>query len=159
MWQEACDKGTTLHFKVISGSMSPLIEIDDVVKVNKVEPSEVRIGDIIAFQVGQNVMVHRIIGVNYSNKQLVFRHMGDAGAASGKITESKLIGRVLAIEKEGHEISLDTRWYIISKKIMGWRLQLLRYLGRIRYPYINRIIRLSLRPIWRLYRQLLLWRV
>jgi len=60
MWQEACERGGSLSFKVVSGSMSPMIEVGDVVTVGRADHSRVRIGDVVAFQDGQNVVVHRV---------------------------------------------------------------------------------------------------
>ena len=97
MWREACNRGTRLRFTVASGSMKPLIQIGDVLMVSKVRPHQIHIGDIVAFQNAQNVVVHRIIGKSLSNQQLTFRHMGDAGASSGKIAAQNIIGRVTVI--------------------------------------------------------------
>ena len=159
MWREACKKGRNLSFKIVSSSMSPIIEVGDVVKVGRVEPSRIRIGDVVAFRDGQSVMVHRIIGKSLSNAQLTFRHMGDAGASSGKIAAQNLIGRVAVIEKEGREIRLDSRRHIMSNRILGWRLRLVDTLGRVQHRHISIVVRLALRPMWRLYRRLLLRRI
>ncbi len=155
MWQEAYDRGRGLRFRVASGSMYPLLEVGDVVKVTRAEPSRLRIGDVVAFQNGRSVVVHRIIGKSWSNQQLSFRHRGDAGVSSGNIAAQDIIGRVSVIEKEGREIFLDTPRYIISNKILGWRLQLVDSLGRTKHRHISIGLRLALRPIWRLCRRFL----
>ena len=46
MWKEVCERGKSLSFKIVSGSMLPMIGVSDVVKVSRVEPSRIRIGDI-----------------------------------------------------------------------------------------------------------------
>lgn len=159
IWREACERGRNLSFKIVSGSMSPIIEVGDVVRVTRVEPSRIRIGDVVLFKDCQNVVVHRIIGKSLSNAQLAFRQMGDAGGPSGKIAAQDIIGRVIVIEKEGREIYLDSRRHIMGNRILGWRLRLLDRLGRTQYRYISIVVRLTLRPMWRLYRRLLLWRL
>lgn len=159
MWQEAWERGRNLSFKVVSGSMRPMIEVGDVVKVSRTEPSGVRIGDIVAFKDGQNVVVHRVIGKTWANQQFSFRHRGDSGASSVRIPAQNLIGRVTVIEKEGHEIRLDSRRHIMSNRILGWRLRLVDSLGRMRPSLLRIILHQALRPPWKLCRSLLLWRL
>lgn len=159
MWQEACDSGKNLSFKIISGSMSPMLEVGDVVRVKRAEPTRVRVGDVVAFKEGQSVVVHRVIGRISANGQLTFRHMGDAGLFSGTIVAQNLIGKVFVIEKEGRKISLDSRRHILSNRILGWRLLLVDILGRRQPGLLSTILHQSLRPIWRLCRSVLLCRL
>jgi signal peptidase I len=156
MLQEVCERGKSLSFKIASGSMSPIIEVGNVVKISRVKPSHVRTGDIVAFREGQNVVVHRIIGKKRLNRELIFSHRGDDGAISGKIPAKDLIGRVFLIKKGEREISLNTLWSAISNKILGWKLRLLNGIGQMRHKSLGIILYQSLRPIWRPCRKLLL---
>ena len=156
MWREACDKGTLLRFRVSSGSMTPILNVGDVVRVSRIEPSAVRVGDIVAFQDGSNILVHRIIARKWSNNQLIFRHRGDNAVSSGVFAVDNLIGRVISVDKEGHEISLDTLWHRINNKIIGWRLRIIGHIN-YRYPRLIRVVfHVILGPPWCLYRRLLL---
>ena len=156
MWQEACNQGGRLSFRMVSGSMKSLIRVGDTVRVTRAEPSRLRIGDIVAFHDGQNVIVHRIIGTNRTNGQLTFRHQGDDGIASGKFAVKYLIGKVCAIEKDEREILHDTSRYVLTSKILGWRLRIKDSLGRAQHKHISTGLRLALRPVWRLCRSFLL---
>ena len=156
MWQEVCERAGSLSFRVVSGSMEPLVGVGDKVNVARAEPSRLHIGDIVAFRDGQNVLVHRVIGRSRSDGQFTFRHRGDAGTVSGIFTANNLIGKVCAIEKDKREINLEAPRYTISNKILGWRLRLKDSLGRSRYTSISNGIRIILRPMWRLCRSLLL---
>jgi signal peptidase I len=156
MWQEACHQGSRLSFRMVSGSMEPLIRVGDRVRVTKAEPSRLRIGDIVAFRDGQNVIVHRIIGTSRANGQLTFHHRGDDSAASGKFAANNLIGKVYAIEKDECEIPNDTPKYELTNRILGWRLRIKDSLGRTRHKHISIGLRLALTPIWRLCRCFLL---
>ena len=138
MWHEAWGRGCSCSFRVISGSMRPLIEVGDLVKVTKVEPSRIGIGDVVALQQGESVVVHRIIGKRWSNQQLLFRHKGDAGDFSGIALAQDLIGKACLIEKAGREMSLDTPGYAMSSKILGWRLCLADGLRRAKHKLIRR---------------------
>jgi len=155
MWQEAYESGGSLSFRIASGSMSPTIEIGDVVEVIKAQPSEIRLGDVVAFREGKYVFVHRIIGKSLSNQQIIFRQMGDAGVSSKTIEEQNIIGRVSVIKKDGHGIFLDKRRYLVSKRIQVWRLRLVDSLSRMRRRHINMGLRIMLRPAWRLCRSIL----
>ena len=160
MWQEACKRGGNLSFKIVSGSMSPMIEVGNVVRVSRTEPSKVRIGDIVAFkQDGQSVVVHRIIGKSLSDARLTFREMGDAGGPSGRIAAQDIIGRAIVIEKDGREICLDSPRHILGSRVFGWRLLLVETLGRMQNGHFSTVVKLTLRPMWRLCRRLLLWRL
>lgn len=130
----------------------------DVVRVSTARPSEIRIGDVVAFQSGQRVLVHRVIGKSVLNQQIIFRHMGDAGTSSATVAARNLIGRVSAVKKNGHEISLDRSWYTIGNQILAWRLRLKDSLGRQHRP-IGVGLRFVLRPVWKLSRSLLFWRL
>jgi len=155
MWLEACGKGKSLSFRIASGSMSPMIEVGDTVKVSRAEPNRIHIGDILAFQDGQNVVVHRFIGKSWSNRQLVFHHRGDAGAFSGKIPAQNLIGRVTAIEKEGRKICLDSVRLVLGNRVLGWRLRFIDVLSHHQYHGVGVGIRMVFRPVWKLCRSLL----
>jgi signal peptidase I len=152
MWREVCEKRGSLNFRIVSGSMSPLIKADDVVKVSRVEPSRVRIGDIIAFQSGQNVVVHRVIWKSRSSQQLRFRQMGDACRSSARFPARNLIGKVTVIQKQGYEKRLDSPGQVIGNKIIGWRLLFKdTYKRKLRQRIISGL-RKAFRPIWRLCR-------
>ena len=70
--------------------------------------------------------------------------------------EGEIIGRVLAVEKEGYEIQLSTSRQAIGNKILGWRLLITDALGRMKYVRISGTVRLILRPIWKFFRKKLL---
>jgi hypothetical protein len=155
MWREVCERGKTVRFKMISGSMSPMIEVDDIVTVSHAEPSALRIGDVIAFMDNRNIIVHRIVDVKRSEGKYHFRHKGDAGVASGMIAMENVIGRVTIVEKEGRDIHLGSLRYRITGKILGWRLKTVYSLGNMKFRRIGSGIRFVVRPFWRVCRNVL----
>ena len=48
-------------FIIVSTSMEPTIMSEDVILVKEVDPSELQIGDIIAYRKNKYIMIHRII--------------------------------------------------------------------------------------------------
>ena len=61
MLREEIDKRGTLSFKVVSNSMSPLIQSNDKVVVEKCNPENLVSGDIIVFNMGTDLCTHRYI--------------------------------------------------------------------------------------------------
>lgn len=149
MWQEVWEKGNNPNFLIISGSMSPMIEVNDVVIVSRVEASRIGTGDVVAFYSGQIVTVHRIIGKRRPGGRLHFREMGDACRHSGRFPAENLIGKVITIQKKGREIHLDSYSQTLKNRMAGFRLLL--------FDLYNRKLRRRLRhgpwrailPTWR----------
>ena len=94
-------------FNIVSGSMEPTLEIEDVVVVQKCEPSQLQIGDIITFQQDGRTISHRILDVTEEKGTIIFETKGDnnqipdpdkvdAGQVYGKVLFSiKKIGKVV----------------------------------------------------------------
>jgi signal peptidase I len=137
MVREVCAKGGSPGFKIISGSMTPMIDVDDVVRVSRVQAAHVHIGDIVAFQNGKTVVVHRIIWKTRPGKPLYFRQMGDDCRASARFPASNLIGKVKIIQKKGFEINLDSPFRVIQCKFTGYRMLI--------YDVFHRKLRRSIR--------------
>jgi signal peptidase I len=159
MWQEACEKGSILNFRVQSGSMRPMIEVGDVVSISKVQPLDIRIGDIVAFKDGQNVVVHRIINKSLSDAELIFHQQGDTGGSARLLVAQDIIGKVTSIDKEGRKIRLDSPRCIISNRLMGWRLRLAYILEHMRPRFLSIVLHQTLRPVWKLCRNIMLRRI
>jgi signal peptidase I len=159
MWQEAYERGERLSFAIVSSSMSPMIEVGDVVVIDRLDHSRVRIGDVVAFNKDQYVVVHRIIGKSWANQQLSYHQRGDASISSGKIAAQDLIGRVSVVKKEGRAICLGSRRHIISNRIFAWRLLVLDNLVRIQPSRLGVVLHQALRTPWKMCRSLLFWRL
>ena len=64
-------------FNVISGSMEPTYSVGDLIYVQKVDPSTVKVGDPITFVLNQNKVVatHRVVEIDEVNRK--FQTKGD----------------------------------------------------------------------------------
>ncbi|RLF66993.1 MAG: signal peptidase I [Thermoplasmata archaeon] len=62
---------------VLTGSMEPTLKVGDIVILRKVTRDEIQIGDIIAYRLHGNVVIHRV--VNITGETIVTK--GDANAA------------------------------------------------------------------------------
>lgn len=82
---------------VLSGSMSGTaedhIEIGDLIFIDKIEPEELKVGDVIAFMEGKIVVTHRIVEIQ-TDDGLQFITKGDANNANDRkpVTEDNLVG-------------------------------------------------------------------
>lgn len=79
-------------FEVATGSMSPTMEIGDVVIVKITK--EVKQNDIIVYIDGENIITHRLIAIN--DNELIAK--GDANNSEDKpIQENMVLGEVICI--------------------------------------------------------------
>ena len=82
-------------FNVVSGSMEPTIPVGSIIYVKEIDPVEVESGDIIAFQSGDSVIMHRVT----QNKVVegTFTTKGDAnnGEDMNDVSYDNLIGIVV----------------------------------------------------------------
>lgn len=66
-------------FVVLSGSMSPNIQVGDLIIIKQINPTTLKENDVIAFKNSANyVTTHRIIDVQMTNNQKCFQTKGDA---------------------------------------------------------------------------------
>ena len=114
-------------YTVISPSMTPNIDVYDVVFVRDVELSELKVDDVITFYstnvfFGDTPITHRIVEIlDIPNSGTMFRVKGDANenADSEKVIPTNILGKVIfKIPKLG-----KVQFFLASKK--GWLLAIL----------------------------------
>jgi signal peptidase I len=89
-------------FKVVSGSMYPLIGVNDRVLVKSLDIHELKPGDIVLFRVDDTHIAHRIIRILKRDGKTLFYQKGDANQYAGLLSPESIMGKVIAIEKKGH---------------------------------------------------------
>jgi len=80
---------------VISGSMSPFLNVGDVAVINvRTDPNDVRVGDVIAFYFSRDIVIHRVIQVLNTNP-IAYVTKGDANESPDpyRVSQSALLGR------------------------------------------------------------------
>ena len=84
-------------FNIVSGSMEPTLEINDVVIVQRCAVSKLRKGDIITFQQEGRTISHRILDITQENGTIKFQTQGDNNEIpdSDKIEPGQVYGKVL----------------------------------------------------------------
>jgi len=63
---------------IMSGSMEPAIPLGSVVVVNRVDPDDVKVSDIIVFHRSDSKTLHRVIEKIVENDSYYFKTKGDA---------------------------------------------------------------------------------
>lgn len=84
-------------FVVLTGSMSPALEVGDLVIVEDTEPEAIAVGDVITYSVGNDTVVtHRVKEVIDDN-QIQFVTQGDANNVEdmNPVSHEDLIGKVV----------------------------------------------------------------
>ncbi len=80
---------------VITGSMEPSIPIGSIVIIQKIEAypiNTLKVGDMVAYKIGDTVFIHRLIDFEGENR-LVLK--GDAVSQSEKVKRDQVIGKVI----------------------------------------------------------------
>lgn len=92
-------------FCIISKSMEPEIQINDIVIIKEVEESQINKGDIITFTENRETITHRVINIENREGKLFYTTQGDANNSKDftEITfeniEGKYIGKIPRLGK------------------------------------------------------------
>jgi signal peptidase len=70
--------GGSFSSVVMGGSMEPTIPVGSIVVVKKVNPEDVKVGDVIAFETGESRTMHRVIDKVVEDGSFYLRTKGDA---------------------------------------------------------------------------------
>jgi len=118
-----------LRLKVpISGtSMQPTIHDGEAILIEAIEPSKVRIGDIVLYSsLSETAVIHRIINIEDSPYGRLITTRGDACRQSDiPVPIERVIGRVVEVERDGQTVEL-------GKLAQSWHKRLRELLLRIK---------------------------
>jgi hypothetical protein len=106
---EILGEGHRLRFTAHGSSMAPFIRGGDVLTVEPVESSQLRVGDIVFYRTeGDSLIAHRIIGIEKNNAKLKLRVRGDSSPGSeDAIAGDQILGRIEIVERGGKEIRIN----------------------------------------------------
>lgn len=81
---------------IVTNSMSPTYERGDAVIINKKEANEIKVGDVLAFNMGYGIITHRVTKINVENNVYTFTTKGDYNKLTDEyiITNENVIGTV-----------------------------------------------------------------
>jgi hypothetical protein len=132
--------------------MRPFIQDGDLITVSPLRNSLIRVGrvgDVVLYKtVDDRAIVHRVIRKTIEGSRTVFFIKGDAAfGPPEKIGMKNILGRVVAIERNGRERKLDTKLY----RIIGLLFAGLSPFSQWIYPAgskIKNVVREKRRSIW-----------
>lgn len=81
---------------IMTGSMSPVYNRGDAVFINKKDAKDIKVGEILAFNLGPGIVTHRVINIDEKNGVFTFTTKGDANDTADQfiITNKNVIGTV-----------------------------------------------------------------
>lgn len=113
---EVLRKSGTLQFRAMGSSMIPSLWPGDILNVRATDINEIRVGEIVLFERNSSLCAHRVL--NRAGSSLVTR--GDSlPAADSPVTAAELLGRVVAVHRDGTDIRPAPRLRLPSR-IFAW---------------------------------------
>ncbi len=85
----------TMQVRIVSGSMQPTLRPGDLVTVEQAKPE---VGDVGAFLVANQIVVHRVVARWHTPGGAFVVHRGDASERTGLCREHQVVGRVQGLE-------------------------------------------------------------
>jgi hypothetical protein len=156
---QAVREGQSLWFRVASKSMLPLMHVDDSIYIIPARASEIRIGEIAAFETSNGLTIHRIVRIEKIGDQtkseqtegtLRLLQMSDVELLPSWVKETAVVGKVVSIRrlwKQGKHGNRHKRQANLHHPVAQWCGAVT---ARIRYKlYINDENRL-LQPLLRI---------
>ena len=103
--KEVLGKGGLLRFKVHGSSMYPSVRNGATIIVRSVEPTDVRIGDIVFAYCNGRVLVHRMVDRFTRDGVPMFILRGDCSIASiNMVPQQNVLGHVVNVAQKGSQI-------------------------------------------------------
>lgn len=134
------DGGNPVCMRVAGDSMVPLLQSGDAVWIAPIGPAGLRRGDLVVFCRADSLVAHRLVAVDPTG----WRTKGDNRShLDPPVADTALLGRVIAIQREGTQIELrGLRWTVVSRLLglTGWWEVRLFQMGR-------RLFRTEQRPV------------
>jgi signal peptidase I len=90
--------GGSLALVTAGTSMHPYLQAGDRVLVEAIPPERLRLGDVLAFRRGPEIIVHRFAGRAVQDGRPMLREKGDHLRGFTWIPEAALVGRVVRVE-------------------------------------------------------------
>ena len=108
---ELLGRGKRVRFRAPGRSMYPTIRENEAITVEPVEPRNVKVGDIILYRFGENVVAHRVIQIEKSKgNTLHFILREDTwGLVDEPVEAEQILGKVVSVERAGRSVDLYSR--------------------------------------------------
>ena len=107
---ELLSRGYWVRFRAEGASMRPTIRGGETITIEPV--SEIKMGDIALYRADRGLIAHRVVGIwNGNDEAPVFLTRGEAASSTEEaVEEQQVLGKVVAVERNGQSIDLGGRW-------------------------------------------------
>lgn len=79
---------------VLSGSMEPGIPVGSIIYVGKTDPAELKVGDIVTYQIsGETMVTHRVEAIDYDNRQITTKGDANENADASPVDFTSVVGK------------------------------------------------------------------
>lgn len=130
LWERAFWEKGEGWVRVVSSSMTPLIKEGERVLVLPVEVPQARRGDVLLFRQGDELVIHRMLAKRDLGQETSILQQGDQGGEALWIPWRSVIGQVVAVEKRGGMVWLNSGSMALYQRILGGYLYLVFCLER-----------------------------
>jgi hypothetical protein len=106
---EILDEGKILRFTAHGSSMAPFIRDGDILTVEPVDHTLLRVGKIVFYRTeGDSLIAHRIVGIQEDSEGILLKVRGDVSPGSEDvITLDKILGLIVSVARRGKEIRMS----------------------------------------------------
>jgi len=128
---ELLSQGATVRFRPSGRSMYPSIREGELITVEPVRASDVKLADIVLYRSQRGPIAHRVVGTSPAQSSVLSPHYflrGDASLSCDQPVEAhQILGRVVGVERDGRSIQLASRgaklWHRarrLASGLKGW---------------------------------------
>jgi signal peptidase len=112
--------GADGSYVVFGGSMEPTLSVGDLTFTEKVDPAEIKVGDVVAVRADSGVYTHRVVEKTQSDEGTLFRLKGDANEDpdTSYVNGSELLGRTMFALPMGYLYTSSGYILVISAPLM-----------------------------------------
>ncbi len=107
---ELLSQGATVRFRPSGRSMYPSIREGELITVEPVKASDVKLADIVLYRSERGLIAHRVVNNRTQSSVLSPHHFllrGDASLSCDQPVEAhRILGRVVGVERNGRSVSL-----------------------------------------------------
>lgn len=118
--QEELGNGKKITLRVSGDSMHPLMREGDPIHIEKCDPKELSIGDIITFKKDDVYVTHRVLWVLKKGDTIRFITKGDNEInADPPVSPKHILGRAVAIRSANRTLHLETPFWRFINRFSG----------------------------------------
>jgi signal peptidase I len=130
---ELLERGACVRFQATGYSMYPAIKDGEIIKVESVEPFQIKKGDVVLYRMKNGIIAHRVIQIERRNGGAPFFLLrGDTlERCDGVVEPRQVIGRVISVERNGYDYELNSTRARIFHKFWFYTSFLRRRLAQI----------------------------